>query len=45
LIIDAMTNRQVYLLFSRPMPRWVFVVGTYLGLFVFIGLCTLALAG
>jgi ABC-type transport system involved in multi-copper enzyme maturation permease subunit len=45
LIIDAMTNRQVYLLFSRPMPRWVFVVGTYLGLFVFIGLCTLALGG
>ena len=45
LIIDAMTNRQVYLLFSRPMPRWVFVLGTYLGLLVFIGLCTLALTG
>jgi Cu-processing system permease protein len=45
LIIDAMTNRQVYLLFSRPMPRWLFVLGTYLGLLVFIGLCTLALGG
>jgi Cu-processing system permease protein len=45
LIIDAMSNRQVYLLFSRPMPRWVFVLGTYLGLLVFIALCTLALAG
>ncbi|MFP4517777.1 MAG: hypothetical protein ACLFNV_13370 [Desulfovibrionales bacterium] len=43
IILDAMQNRQVYILLSRPLPRWAYVVGSCIGLFVFIGICTLLL--
>ncbi|MFW6324986.1 MAG: hypothetical protein ACOC0U_07985, partial [Desulfovibrionales bacterium] len=45
IIIDAITNRQIYILLSRPLPRWTYVLGTYAGLFFFLALCTGTLAG
>lgn len=44
LILSEMDNRTIYLLLSRPLPRWQYILGRYLGTTLAVGIAMAIMA-